>query len=360
MLGQQESFLIAVTADRQQAFPLPPQAEIERMVTELRAAVLSRQRIYPHGDTLFRDLVAPAADLIGSRDVIVVPDGVLHDLPFPLLLTEPVPETAWSYRTLPYLIRDRAVSVLPSVTVAGLITHRAHTGTAFRRELVAFGDPVAPDADRLRYSAREVWDIAGTVSQAVSNAAGRERYDDDSVSVRTGAAATKAELEQLASGPDGLSCRFTHLATHGLLDAARPEFSGLLFSGPPGAAETDTVLRGYEIMDMRIDSELVVLSACETGLGRQLGGEGVLGLSRSFLYAGASALIVSLWRVIDASTFRLMTSLYRHLLDEDPAAALRDAQLAMIDSRLTHPFQWAAFVFVGPSPTARPSTLITA
>ena len=79
---------------------------------------------------------------------MVVPDGVLHDLPFSLLLTKPVPETAWSYRTLPYLIRERAVSVLPSATVAGLITHRTDEGTVFHRELVAFGDPVAPGADR--------------------------------------------------------------------------------------------------------------------------------------------------------------------------------------------------------------------
>jgi CHAT domain-containing protein/tetratricopeptide (TPR) repeat protein len=350
VLGEQESFLIAATADREQAFPLPPRPEIELMVTELRAAVLSRRRTYPHGETLFHHLVAPAADLIGGRDVIVVPDGVLHDLPFSLLLTEPVPDTAWSYRTLPYLIRERAVSVLPSATVAGLITHRTDEGTAFHRELVAFGDPVAPGADRLVHSAREVWDIAGTISPALSDAGGRERYDDDAILVRTGVAATRTELEQLAAGPDGLSCRFLHLATHGLLDAVRPEFSGLLFSGPPDAAETDTILRSYEIMSMRINSTLVVLSACETGLGRTLGGEGVLGLSRSFFYAGASALVVSLWRVIDASTVRLMTPFYRHLLNAAPAAALRDAQLAMIDSRSTHPYQWAAFVFVGPSP----------
>lgn len=350
VLGEQESFLIAATADREQAFPLPPRAEIELMVTELRAAVLSRRRTYPHGDTLFHHLVAPAADLIGGRDVIVVPDGVLHDLPFSLLLTEPVPETAWSYRTLPYLIRERAVSVLPSATVAGLITHRTDEGTTLHRELVAFGDPVAPGADRLVHSAREVWDIAGTISPALSDAGGRERYDDDAVLVRTGVAATRTELEQLAAGPDGLSCRFLHLATHGLLDAVRPEFSGLLFSGPPDSAETDTILRSYEIMDMRINSALVVLSACETGLGRTLGGEGVLGLSRSFFYAGASTLVVSLWRVIDASTVRLMTPFYRRLLAAAPAAALRDAQLAMIDSRSTHPYQWAAFVFVGPSP----------
>lgn len=105
-------------------------------------------------------------------------------------------------------------------------------------------------------------------------------------------------------------------------------------------------------MDTRIRSALVVLSACETGLGRTLGGEGVLGLSRGFLYADAFALVVSLWRVLDASTGRLMTHLYRSLLGDapTPAAALRDAQLAMIAARKAHPYHWAAFITVGPPP----------
>lgn len=353
VLGEPDSLLIAATADRAQAFVLPARPEIERMVTALRMAVLSRQKTYPHGHELFRDLVAPAADLIGDRDLIIVPDGVLHDLPFALLLTTPVPDTpAWSFDLLPYLVRNRAVSVLPSAAVAGLITRRSQAGADFDRELVAFGDPIAPGVARLSHAAREIWRIAKLLDPTLLQAGRPERYDSRTIRIRTGTAATKAEIERLTADPEGVSCRFLHLATHGILNSVRPEFSGLLFSRLADAPETDGTWRSYEIIDVRIRAALVVLSACETGLGRTLGGEGVLGLSRGFLYAGASAVAASLWRVPDASTARLMTHLYRRLLGDAPApaAALRDAQLAMIEEGTAHPYQWAAFIVVGPPP----------
>ncbi len=353
VLGEPDSLLIAVTTDRVQAFALPARPEIERMVTALRVAVLSRQKTYPHGHELFRALVAPAADLIGDRNLIIVPDGVLHDLPFALLLTTPVPDdSAWSFGLLPYLVRDRAVSVLPSATVAGLITRRPRAGAAFERELVAFGDPIAPGVARLSHAAQEIWSIAELLDPTLLEVGRPERYDSSTICIRTGAAASKAEIEQLTAGPEGVSCRFLHMATHGILDPVRPEFSGLLFSRIADVPEADGVWRSYEIIDARIRSALVVLSACETALGRTLGGEGVLGLSRGFLYAGASALAVSLWRVPDASTARLMTHLYRGLLGDapSPAAALREAQLARITAGAAHPYLWAAFIVVGPPP----------
>ncbi|MGH3751707.1 MAG: CHAT domain-containing protein [Pseudonocardiaceae bacterium] len=207
-LGEPDSLLTAATADRVQAFALPARPEIERMVTALRMAVLSRQPTYPHGHELFRDLVEPAADLIGDRDLIIVPDGVLHDLPFALLLTAPVPDPAWSFDLLPYLVRDRAISVLPSATVAGLITRRSRAGAAFDRELVAFGDPIAPGVARLGHAAQEIWSIAELLNPTLIEAGRPERYDSSTIRIRTGAAATKAEIERLTAGPEGVSCRF--------------------------------------------------------------------------------------------------------------------------------------------------------
>jgi CHAT domain-containing protein len=131
------------------------------------------------------------------------------------------------------------------------------------------------------------------------------------------------------------------------MDARRPQFSGLLFSGPlqdPGSVIWQT----FEILSSRIPSELVVLSACDTGLGRMFDGEGVVGLSRAFLCAGASAVCVSLWRVADVSTPELMRVFYEQVLaGTSKRRALQLAQLAVLDNPQARPWQWAPFVLFG-------------
>ena len=344
VLGEQESLLIAATADGVEAYVLPARAVIERMVSELRAAVRTDQPSYPHGHTLYRLLIEPAGTLIGDRDLVVVTDGGLHDLPFGLLLTREVVDPAPEYRRLPYLIRERGLSQLPSITVAGLIGGRSAFG--FDRQFVALGDPVSPEAPKLPFTRREIWRIARLFDPDLP-ADQPEAYDGPTTVIRTGAAATKTEIQRLTTGPDAMRCRYLHLATHGHLDPVRPEFSGLLFSTCDGLPTPDPTWRGYEVLDAQLAGTLVVLSACETALGRALAGEGVLGLGRSFIYAGASAVIASLWPVPDASTSQFMEHLYRRLVDGDPpAVALRQAQLAMLDVA-SRPRQWAGFITVG-------------
>ena len=154
--------------------------------------------------------------------------------------------------------------------------------------------------------------------------------------------ATSAELAQY---------RYLHIATHGLLDAQHPELSGLVLSmvnedGKP----VNGFLRLQDIFNLNLPVELVVLSACETGIGKQVRGEGLLGLTRGFMYAGAPRVVVSLWKVDDAATAELMLRFYDGMLKQKlrPAAALREAQLAMWqDSGWRAPYYWAAFVLQG-------------
>lgn len=345
VLGERESLLIAATADAVEAHVLPTRAEIERRVIELRAAVIAYRPSYAHGHELYRMLIAPADALIGDRDLVVVADGVLNDLPFGLLLTREVADGAWEYRSLPYLIRDRSISMLPSITVAGLMKDRSPTD--FDHQLVAFADPQSPGADRLPFTRREVWRIAGLLDPDLPQDR-PERYDGSTTLIRTGPAATKSEIMRLTAGPSAVSCRYLHLATHGLLDPVRPEYSGLMFSAGDERAGSDGTWRGYEVLEAALPGTVVVLSACETALGRTLAGEGVQGLSRSFLYAGAAAVVASLWRVPDAATARFMVHLYRYLRDgEPPASALRQAQLAMLDAAAAHPRLWVGFTVTG-------------
>jgi len=154
--------------------------------------------------------------------------------------------------------------------------------------------------------------------------------------------ATSAELARY---------RFVHFATHGLLNAAHPELSGLVLSlfdreGNP----QDGFLKLQDVYNLNLPAELVVLSACETGLGREIRGEGLIGLTRGFMYAGAKRVVASLWSVNDVATAALMGRFYESMLTDGmaPAAALRSAQLAMWrQKRWTSPFYWAAFTIQG-------------
>src|SRR4029077_18210000 len=145
--------------------------------------------------------------------------------------------------------------------------------------------------------------------------------------------------------------RILHFATHAFIDKVRPELSGIVLSlvdekGHP----QDGFLQLHEIYNLKLPAELVVLSACETGLGKEIKGEGLVGLTQGFMYAGARRVVVSLWSVNDKATAELMARFYRGMLRENktPAAALRTAQLEMSrQSQWQSPYYWAAFVLQG-------------
>ena len=148
-----------------------------------------------------------------------------------------------------------------------------------------------------------------------------------------------------------------HFAVHGLLNETRPQLSGLALrfpragvSGSGALASEDGLLQAYEIFNLKLNAELVTLSACEGGLGKEVAGEGLISLSRSFIYAGALSVAAGLWQVSDDSTAQLMVRFYKHLQGAKlgRAEALRRAQLEMIRDNI-HPFYWAAFILVGKS-----------
>jgi CHAT domain-containing protein len=152
--------------------------------------------------------------------------------------------------------------------------------------------------------------------------------------------------------PELAQYRYVHIATHGLLNSLRPELSGIVLSlVNERGADQDGFLRAHEVFDLRLPAEMVVLSGCQTGLGREIKGEGLVGLTRGFMYAGASRVMVSLWEVNDQATSRLMSRLYKGLLGKrrlSPAAALREAQISFLrDKRWSSPYFWAAFTLQG-------------
>jgi CHAT domain-containing protein len=329
LLGDETSFGWYLDRSGPTMFEIPPRAEIENLVLLHRGLLLARsdpaarQRVE---ELLAERLLGPVARALDSgRELVVVPDGALWHLPFETL---PVPGGGGRL-----LVERRAVGYAPSLGVLERLRRRAARREAGQTTiLVAFGVPQGPASfPPLRH--------AGTEARRVAALVPRSRRVE-----RIGDAATESELRALAARPS----RIVHVSTHGVLDDARPGRSGLVFAAEDGG---DGFLDLYEVLDLRIPTELVVLSGCETARGELLRGEGVLGLARAFLFAGSGSVVASLWRVDDRSTEELMVEFYRALGHRSSVAeALRQAKLRMLaatGTARTDPFSWAGFVLVG-------------
>jgi CHAT domain-containing protein/tetratricopeptide (TPR) repeat protein len=288
-------------------------------------------------EELERLLIKPVrAELAGCHTLWVVPEGPLRRLPFALLVRarekRPVdPSRLFAqYAGCRFLIEDAAVGHLPS---AGLLRASRPSGAETRACLVvADPEPRPRDALELARSATEARAVAAHLAPAP-------------VRLLLGSEAGEARVKQALAG-----ARVAHFATHGLLDDRRPAYSRLALA--PGEGE-DGWLHAYEIEELSLAAERVVLAACET-LGQAGRGEGLLGLARSFLQAGARSVVASAWAVDDQATAELMQHYLAALAGgEEPVAALRSAQVALLRGPgrpgllYLHPYFWGAFQHVG-------------
>lgn len=318
--------------------------ELGRRVTLYRGMVDRPQRrqgsLEVAGQSLTRQLLVPIADrLQAARHVVVVPDGPLHLLPWAVL---PDPEAPGD----PVIAR-RSVSIAASATVLGELQRRRATAP---QELVAFGDPDTGREDPPRAASavalRSGADL-GPLPWSRTEVESVGRLFGEKAQIYLDEAVTEERL--VSAGPTALRL---HLACHAVVDPLLPLESGLVLARPAqGAATSNGFLQVWEIYQgLRLDAELVTLSACETALGRELTGEGVLGLTRAFHYAGARTVVSSLWKVSDQATAILMESFYGNLVKgQGKAEALRRAQLELLRGGTeaaagrSHPFYWAAF-----------------
>ena len=343
-VGRDRSYLFAVTGKgsfRCVALPVGERALRER-VEAYRGTILSRRtpglgaaQATAQGRDLYDLLVAPAGSLIDpSGRILVVPDGPLHLLPFGALVRP------GKGRSPVYLAQYRPIHVTSSATAFVEMAARAGArGAGVGPNLVAFSasGPAGPKG-------RE----AG--AESALPAAGREVASIarlfPSARVYTGKDASEANAVKAAAGADVI-----HFACHARVDASMALNSGLILGGGRGS-EDEEVLTAWEVLEsLRTPAGLVVLSACETGLGREVAGEGLVGLVRAFHYAGAPSVVASLWRVEDASTAFLMESFYGHIKAGFSAdVALQKAQEDVISSRGGQglpPFYWAGFQLYG-------------
>lgn len=397
-LGAEQSYLWAVTKNNgMRLYRLPGRQSIEQQVVALREQLVPKgqqrsiveladdpqrgiklggpqsapqnvQAYAAAASALYQTVVAPAASVIVGKRLLVVADGALNYVPFQALVTD---TTGTDFASLSYLVLANEIAYAPSASVVAGIRQQAQAQSG--QGLLVVADPVFDASDPRAKSAGGLRSMGGRL--ALTSAIG----DVASLKLATlklvRLAGTRTEAQEIAglaqkSGStadvwldfdasegnmearDLSRYRMLHIATHGLLDAERPQFTGLALA-PTGTGDTDGFLRVGEVFNLRLGSPLVILSACETGLGKEKRGEGVIGLTRAFMYAGAPTVGVSLWSVADKSTAELMPDFYQRLLAGQtaggaPAAALRAAQQQMIaGKRYSAPFFWAPFILVG-------------
>ena len=408
-LGEERSYLWAVTPTGVESFELPKRAEIEALARQSyewlaageTGAQLRARLARPAAKTqewatdLSRILLGPVASRLGGKRLVIVADGALQYMPFAAL---PEPATGrrgdgatggQSDRGIDRMNKPRPVAFTPLIANHEIVSlPSASSLAALRREIAGrapapmtvavIADPVFEDGDeRIKKNGRNV--ATPDDKQAERAVAGQEvfrsalevgatdaqqrlqrlmfsRREANEITALTGPGTSFMALDFAANratalGPNLSRYRIVHFATHGLLNSQHPELSGVVLSlvdeeGRP----QDGFLRLNDIYNLKFAADLVVLSACKTGLGKEIKGEGLVGLTRGFFYAGAPRVVASLWKVDDRATAELMKLFYRRMLRDglSPAAALRSAQIDMWKQpRWAAPFYWAGFTLQG-------------
>jgi CHAT domain-containing protein/Tfp pilus assembly protein PilF len=385
-LGEARSYVWAVTSKSISSYQLPKRKEIEdiaRGVYELMmnpeewATAASHnqtadvnQLAYPETAVrLSQLLLSPVATQLGKKRLLIVSDGILQYIPFAAL---PTPEAANQNNAYRPMILDHEIVSLPSASTLAVLRREMKTRRSPDRSLVVLADPVF-ERDDERIKIRDASPPKGRYStlSPVGRSAEESGLRGSDFNLKR-LPWTKREADQIcdlvpasqrkevlgfaanrsaATSADLGSYRYVHFATHGLLNSRHPELSGIVLTlFDQDGAPQDGFLRAHEIFNLRLNADLVVLSACQTGLGKNVRGEGLLGLTRGFMYAGAPRVVVSLWSVSDIATAELMTRFYRQMITNKlrPSKALQEAQISMLnEKRFAPPFFWAAFTFQG-------------
>jgi CHAT domain-containing protein/tetratricopeptide (TPR) repeat protein len=411
-LGDERSYLWVVTQNSMKTYELPKQEQIQKVALQVyesltaRSVVKSletlaqRQTRIVQADIQFQRtaselsqmILAPAAAELGTKRLVVVADGALQYVPFAALSVgssqlsvakgRAAATGPWTtdHGQLPNyrpLILDHEVVSLPSASALAVQRQTLANRKRAAKAIALIADPVFSTSD-VRFKARARALESGESASSQTTSADATRILEHLPGSSTGQLAirrlpfTRQEAEQIlavspatsnlkaldfranrsiATSGELSNYRYVHFATHAYLDTERAGLSAIVLSlvdeeGKP----QDGFLRTHDIYNLKLPAELVVLSACETGLGKDVKGEGLDGLMRGFMYAGARRVVVSLWNVNDKATAGLMQRMYTGILknNKTPAASLRAAQIEMLRvKQWQSPYYWAAFVMQG-------------
>jgi CHAT domain-containing protein len=385
-LGSEKSFVWAVTPASMDVFELPARVKIETAVRRVYDLLTARNHAPPNETPAARAmrireadeaypsaaaevskmLLGPVRSRIGNKRLLVISEGVLQYLPFAAL---PEPSVGGQATATP-LIVNREIITAPSASVMAVLRQETADRKPAEKAVAILADPVFS-----AYDARIMQSKDNTVTAVKT---GTPPHGDHRSRAGLGAQSFARlrfsrneadEIEQLAApgttlkalgfdasrdtalNPDLSRYRIVHFATHSLLNNEHPELSGVVLSLYDRSGHRQNgFLRLYDIYNLRLGADLVVLSACQTALGGEIKGEGLIGLTRGFLYAGAPRVIASLWKVDDRTTSELMKRFYSGMLGrgERAVAALRAAQASLWRTKgWDAPYYWGAFTLQG-------------
>ncbi|MHC0064318.1 CHAT domain-containing protein [Nostoc sp. UIC 10890] len=363
-LGEKRSYVWAVTNKSITSYELPKRADIEATVQKFRQEITTPYlRNSPSIDVLSQQILAPVTQQLQKKRLVVVSDGALQYVPFAALAT---PRSS-SYEPL---LLNHEIITLPSASTLAILRSEHKERKSAPKKLVVLADPIF-NSDDERLQGKVQLSRPPVAENNLDNLALTRSAKDSDINFER-LRFTRQEAEQIlslvpvsdrkqafdftasrttASSENLNQYQIIHFATHGILNSKHPELSGVVLSlfdekGMP----QNGFLRLHDIFNLNLQAELVVLSACKTGLGEEVKGEGLVGLTRGFMYAGSPRVVVSLWSVDDQATSELMKVFYKKMLQEGlkPAAALRTAQIEIWQTqKYAAPYYWAAFTLQG-------------
>jgi CHAT domain-containing protein/tetratricopeptide (TPR) repeat protein len=412
-LGEMRSFLWLITKDDFLSFELPGRAQIESLAREFhnrlstspsdnkvsnsdfsRERLAETNRLDAAGSALAKMILEPALPHVGNKRLLIVPDGALHYISFAALGASRAglgpegsrPQTQenqvgrrnrLTYRQTASLIRNHEIITLPSASTLALLRDQTANRALAPNLAAVFADPVFSASDErvnktlgstgqkpARERTRTIEELAfdrslsdlGLDTNAGIPRLFATRREADSIAASAGRNSVRLTLDFAASKNavfnSGLDhYQIVHFATHALVNSKHPALSGILLSLVDKQGQPQNgFLQAHELYNLKLPAELVVLSACDTALGKEIKGEGLISLTRGFMYAGARRVVSSLWKVDSKATAELMTHFYRELLVNklSPAAALRAAQVSMSHNpHWSAPYYWAGFIIQG-------------
>ncbi|MCC5636669.1 CHAT domain-containing protein [Nostoc sp. CHAB 5844] len=367
-LGQEHSYLWAVTPNSFDSYELPSQEQIEKATNDFRQSLLtvsaSGKQQAAAAKQLSQIILAPVANKLGNKRLVIVADGALQNIPFAALA-----DLTTQKSDQPLIVNHEIVN-LPSASTIAILRQETQKRPKAPKAIAILADPVfSADDSRVTDKPQPISITPELDLQRSALSRSARNLNRDGWDRLNGTRQEAQAILKLGSPKDSLLAfdfdanynwvtnpqlsqySVIHLATHGFADDVNPELSGIVLSlvdkqGKPQRG----YLRLNDIFNLDFPVDLIVLSACETGVGKKIQGEGLVGLTRGLMYAGSPRIVVSLWSVDDEGTKELMTQFYRQMWQEgkSPSAALRAAQLSLWQNPTWRkPLYWAAFTLQG-------------
>ncbi|BAZ39732.1 hypothetical protein NIES4101_56860 [Calothrix sp. NIES-4101] len=384
-LDQKNSYLWAITANSISSYQLPGRKQIEDTAQKFRGGIQTPHELPPEviqsANELSQIILAPVAKKLPGKRLVIVADGALQDIPFAALPdVNQTPQTQGELNYQPLMLNHEIVN-LPSASATAIQRQKLANRKPAPKKLAVFADPVYSPNDERVAAQKQNKQLNPIVAKLTTDMSEMEQVERSQIETlirnqpsrgftRLPGTITEAEAilklvptasRQQAIGFDANfnsatsnsldQFRILHFATHGFVNYDKPELSGIVLSLFDRQGDSiPGFLRLEDIWNINYPADLVVLSACETGLGKDVNGEGLVGLTRGLMYAGAARVVVSLWNVNDEGTSVLMQEFYQEMLQQNktPTAALREAQRKLwLNPEFRSPFYWAAFTLQG-------------